>query len=159
MPRPFRRCLAPSVSSAFVFAAIGCCALLLAGCDSGGANKPAERIGVSGSWTGTLTYDNTSDSLAAQTFAVEMTLNDVYRTVTGTGAITLPSERLAFTVQEGLYDERTRNVRLTLIFSRPPQGVLSGNVSVGRDAIIGTISGPGLANGRATFALNVRRAS
>ena len=131
-------------------------ALTLAACDSGGGSG-GERLGVTGRWAGTLTYDNTADADPPQTFAVAFDLTDTYYTITGDGSVTLPTETLTFEVQEGLYDQRTRNVRLSLNFGRPPFGVLSGNVSVARDRIDGTMSGPGLVNGRVTLTLNLQR--
>ena len=151
MPSPLRRLAA-------VLPALGLAlgALTLGACDSGGGG-PAERFGVTGTWAGTLTYDNPADSLPPQTFPVDLTLADVYTTITGSGSVRLPTETLTFAVVEGLYDANTRNVRLSLNFNRPPFGVLSGNVSVGRDVIDGTMSGPALVNGRVRLTLSLQR--
>ncbi|MDX1531459.1 MAG: hypothetical protein R3362_08025 [Rhodothermales bacterium] len=130
--------------------------LTLAACDSGDPEE--ERVGISGFWVGELVYNPPGEGEPDRTFPIQLTLRDDVNTVTGSGVVELPGERLDFTVTSGLFDSRLRTVSLALQFDRPPQGTLSGNVSPERDFIDGTFGGPGIANGEVELSLNLQRA-
>lgn len=127
-----------------------CLALLpLAACDSG--DPEAERVGISGTWTGVLTDRSDPD----QAYPVRMTLQDTISEVTGSGEIELPDETLAFTVTTGLF--AFPELSLELLFDRPPPGMISGTVSQDLDFINATLTGPGEANGEIEFMLSMQR--
>ena len=119
--------------------------LVLSACDSNG-DEPT-RIGLSGRWIGDLV--NTQDM--SQIFPVDMTLTDDTNNIVGTGTVVLPNETLAFSVTRGQFSGGF--VNLELVFDRPPQGSLSGNVTGDDDTITGTMSGPNLVNGEVELML------
>ena len=119
-----------------------------AACDSGDPN--GGRVGISGHWAGTLT--NLNDP--SQVYAIDLTLVDTISNVTGSGFVDLPGERITFT-GIGLFSGSLLN--LTVTYNRPPPGSLSCNVSAARDAMTGTMSGPGLVNGNVDMMLSLQK--
>lgn len=128
-------------------AAALCLALLtLAACDSGDSVDPP--IGITGRWVGHL--DNVDEPL--QPFPVTVTLNDSGFNVTGTGSVRFPGDSLlSFVIVDGLFADP--KVSLPALYPVPPPGSLSGRLTVGRDSIIGTLTGPGQVNARVALGL------
>lgn len=111
--------------------------IVLAACDSGGANDPGTVMGL---WEGSVETDSVTYELAFDLEEAENTLPSESRVV-GEGEL-MGEDTLAFQIPDGSFTEPTLSLTLNLRFDESPHPILlQGTVGEDYESISAELSG------------------